>query len=137
MIKRAVIIDDDPISILVCETILKKYGFAEEILTFDSAQKGLTFLEDVYKNGDVVPEYIFLDVVMPMTDGWGFLEAYKNLGKESERPDHIVMLSATFDPDDKSRADGYSQVAAFLSKPITHEALDALRAKESVETNAE
>lgn len=134
--KLAIIIDDDPISILVCETILKKYNFAERILTFNSADKGLAFLRDTIENGEEYPDYIFLDVVMPQKDGWGFLIEYEQFDNIPAIEKHVIMLSATFDPDDRMRAEKFPVVSQFLSKPISVEALNALNAAKSVRTHA-
>jgi hypothetical protein len=46
------------------------------------------------------------------------------------------MLSATFDPDDRKRAERLPMVSQFLSKPITEEALNVLRAAQIARSNA-
>lgn len=137
MNKLAIIIDDDPISILVCETILKKYKFAERILTFNSANKGLEYLKSTIEKGEEYPEFIFLDVVMPHKDGWGFLNEYVQFDNLPPIGKHVIMLSATFDPDDRMRAEKFAVVSQFLSKPITIEALNALNAAKPVRINVE
>lgn len=128
MYKLAIIIDDDPISILVCETLLRKINFVENIKSFQNGDEGLAFLEKLIMSGDNLPEMIFLDVQMPVMNGWEFLEAYGGLGGDLAQNPHIVMLSAAFDPEDTIRAEKNPLVLKFLAKPITSEALENLRA---------
>jgi len=118
-----IIIDDDPISILVCETLLKKTGFAREVLSFNQAEKALSHLDSHFRNGGALPNYLFLDVVMPVMDGWQFLEAYSTLPSLPEHRPHILMLSAAFDPEDRQKAAESPIVIDFISKPITKEIL--------------
>jgi CheY-like chemotaxis protein len=134
--KLAIIIDDDPISVLVCKTILLKYNFAENVRTFNCAEEGLAYLKTCIENGSEYPTYIFLDVVMPHMDGWAFMEKYQQVENIPAMKKHVVMLSATFDPDDRKRAERLPMVSQFLSKPITEEALNVLRAAQIARSNA-
>ena len=69
--RRTFIIDDDPISSFLTETLLQMEDFSEQIVTFSSAEASLNFLnEDIEAN---VPEVIFLDLNMPSMNGWQFL----------------------------------------------------------------
>lgn len=119
----AIIIDDDPISILVCETMLKKTEFAREVRSFKHAEEGLQYLDAHFKDGGTLPDFIFLDVVMPIMDGWQFLDAYGKLESLPDDRPHVLMLSAAFDPEDRSRAAESPMVIDFISKPITKEIL--------------
>jgi CheY-like chemotaxis protein len=134
--KLVVVIDDDPISILVCKTILLKYKFAENVLAFNCAKEGLDYLKACIEKGSEYPEYIFLDVVMPGMDGWEFMSNYQQVDNIPGMKKHVVMLSATFDPEDRKRAERLPMVSQFLSKPITEEALNALRATQIARSNA-
>jgi CheY-like chemotaxis protein len=121
-----IIIDDDPISLLVCETIMRKQGFAKEVKKFEEAQPALDFLKKHLADGLPLPDFIFLDIQMPMIDGWDFLDMYAALLPESQHAPHVVMLSATFDPEDQRKSEAQHLVKHFLSKPISVAALDLL-----------
>ncbi|NEN24711.1 response regulator [Cryomorpha ignava] len=126
MHKLVVIIDDDPISVLVCETMLRKSDFTEKIKTFSNGKDALTFLDNHYEKGNEMPDFIFLDIQMPEISGWDFIEAYGQFSNIPVRTPHVVMLSATFDPDDQRKANDNSLIINFISKPITKEALQNL-----------
>ena len=121
-----IIIDDDPISVLVCETIMRKQGFAKEVKKFPEAHSALDFFKKHVADGLPLPDFIFLDIQMPMIDGWDFLDMYAALLPESQQIPHVVMLSATFDPEDERKSEAHHLVKHFLSKPISVAALDLL-----------
>ena len=56
--------------------------------------------------------------------GWEFLEAYNGLTEEQKGGIIIVMLSASFNPDDKKRAEGFDVVSGFNNKPLSFELID-------------
>lgn len=126
MYKFAVIIDDDPISILVCETMLKKADFVESVKTFNNPKTALAFMKNHYDAGGTLPDFIFLDVQMPEMEGWDFLKAYRQLPNLPMLLPHVVMLSAVYDPQDQERSANNELVLSFISKPITLEALENL-----------
>lgn len=121
MFKHAAVIDDDPISILVCKTLLKKVNFAQEISRFENAETALTFFES---NPDNIPEFIFLDVVMPEINGWQFLQIFKK--SNSSNNCKVVMLTASLDESDILKAKNFPEVIEIISKPINKEFIESL-----------
>ena len=64
-----------------------------------------------------VPDIIFLDIRMPIIDGFGFLAEYVQLPETITRKPKVVMLSSTLDEQDYDKAKGFPQVVSFLVKP--------------------
>ncbi len=127
MLNRVIIIDDDSISILVTETMMRKNNFAKEIITFEKPQKALDFFEAEYPWDQGAPDYIFLDVEMPEIDAWKFMDCYKNLDSRIEERKHIILLSATFNPDDEARARIHPMVMELITKPVNGHILERLK----------
>jgi DNA-binding LytR/AlgR family response regulator len=71
MILRAIIIDDEPLAINVLESYAEKIEQLEVVKTFSNAVNASIFLQ----NNTV--DLIFLDINMPVLDGFGFLETLK------------------------------------------------------------
>lgn len=126
MQKKVVIIDDDPISILVTETIMRKKGFAENIVTFERPVDALVYFTEQYEEGIAPPDYIFLDVQMPVLNGWEFLEKYEEILVVAPEDKHVVMLSATFSAQDREKANDHPMVRTLITKPVNGEILGAL-----------
>ncbi len=136
MIKRVFCIDDDQITLTLCDLVIKKAAFADEVLVAKNGKAGLAFFSEYFANRknnnskDEAPLIIFLDLNMPVMNGWDFLEDY--LMKYSDRiPEtKVVILSSTVNPEDFSRANQYEIVIDFINKPLTIEGLEELKQNE-------
>ncbi len=124
---KVLLVDDDPITVLVCERILQFTGFAEKIIPLKNGQEALDYVERYLLNApEQLPEIIFLDLNMPVMDGWEFLEKYQYLKPSSGVMPAVYILSSTVDPEDKSRGLAYAYVRKFISKPLTKEHLNEI-----------
>lgn len=121
--KKVVVIDDDPISLLICERIIKKYNFSDKVTAFKNGVDALNYL----KNSNIEDEHlILLDINMPDYSGWDFLDDFDQMMRHHEKNIIIAMLSSTFDPYDFEKANSYSSVNNFFTKPLTVENLFSL-----------
>lgn len=69
---KTIIIDDEPLAIHVLEEYIEKVGHLKLERTFSNAIEACTFLQDN------PIDLIFLDINMPVLDGFSFLESLKN-----------------------------------------------------------
>ncbi len=75
---------------------------------------------------DNIPEIIFLDINMPVMNGWDFLEEFEKIKNSFKPLPRIFILSSTVDPEDYRKAKSFSTVADFISKPLMKEFLDRI-----------
>jgi len=124
--KKFLIIDDDRINNLICDTVIKRQFPNAEIHFAENGEDGLgLFLEwDIFNQN--LPDIIFLDINMPVMNGWEFLNRIDQRFKSRFTTLPIVMLSSTIDPADEKRALNNPWVQKFLSKPLTAEKLNQL-----------
>ncbi len=108
------LVDDDPINNLINKRLLGKFGISENIHEFLEAEDALTELSKLPEDQIVV---IFLDLNMPVLNGWEFLDKYIELFQE--RNDKIIILSSSIDFLDRQKAKLYELVSGFLEKPLT------------------
>jgi len=131
MITKVFCIDDDPITLVLSEMVIKKSRFAKEVITAKNGKEGLDWFSAYFSRNNAkliqyLPQLIFLDINMPVMNGWDFLEGY--LMKYAERLPEIkvVIVSSTVNPEDFLRANRYSIVIDFINKPLTIEGLSEL-----------
>ncbi|WP_057935957.1 response regulator [Algoriphagus resistens] len=108
------LVDDDPINNLINKRLLGKVDIAKDIVEFLEGEEALLKLNDIDVNESIL---IFLDINMPVLNGWEFLDKYQEI--HAERSDKIVILSSSIDYQDRFKAQGYKIVSGFLEKPLT------------------
>ncbi len=108
------LVDDDPINNLINRRLLGKTGISNRIEEFLGGEEALEKINQLNPDDSLL---IFLDINMPVLNGWEFLNRY--LEKYPDRNDKIVILSSSIDFQDRQKADGYRVVSGFLEKPLT------------------
>jgi len=121
--KKVMIIDDDDCTRLLVEKLIKKFDFADEVVKCTTAISGLNYLSI---NSFALPEIIFLDINMPVVNGFDFLDRFEKLHDASKGHCAIIMLSSSVDKAEIERAEADKRVRVFLSKPLTLPDLKAI-----------
>lgn len=124
--KRVLLVDDNDIDNFINERIITSSFFSETVQVKTSAQAALDFLKANASNADVLPEVIFLDLNMPVMDGFAFLEEYKKLPDGIKGTCKIVVLSSSISPDDINKASTNPFVHKYLNKPLAEKYLEAI-----------
>ena len=115
------IIDDDDVYQYTITKAIKKNSIVKKILVFSDGKEGIDFLIDNIANVEDIPDIIFLDINMPIMDGWQFLEQYVKLKPRVGKKVTIYMISSSVDPIDVKRAKAMSEISDYLIKPIKSE----------------
>lgn len=124
--KQVMVIDDNHIDRYLCERVSQKYGFAEKVISMESARSALDYLISLKENPDQLPALIFLDINMPAMTGFDFLDEYNELPENIKQSCIIVMLTTSSNPDDKERASNNKYVKGYLSKPLNEDKIKKL-----------
>ncbi|MEO7531540.1 MAG: response regulator [Sediminibacterium sp.] len=114
------LIDDDNIYQYTARVILESTGLAKHIQSFYNGNDAINFFTDP-KNFvlETLPDVIFLDINMPVMDGWEFLEEYNKLQSRLPKPIVIYMVSSSVNSSDMQRSRSYKAVSDYLVKPVS------------------
>ncbi len=128
LIDTVLLIDDDEINNMICTKIISKNDFATNVVACSSARQGLKYLQDALTDGaKPLPTVIFLDINMPVMNGWDFLDQYKQMPGLADKGIVLIMLSSSSSANDLSRAHSYPQVSDYITKPLTAAHLQHVR----------
>lgn len=123
---HALLIDDDPTVNFIGQIMMKHHDFSSDSRTFTNAEEALQLIRTLKPEA---PYCIFLDLNMPIMDGWEFLEAFSKLPEDTKAAFHIFILTSSVSPTDREKAATYKEVSEFISKPLHEAKLHELKQK--------
>lgn len=119
-IRSVYIIDDDSITIFGLRKLLDKLYKNLVIREFENGKTALDALTHLQKQNKPLPELIFLDINMPIMDGWAFLDEFLKLPNTSTVT--IKIITSSIDIRDREKWKSYVKDAQhridFITKPI-------------------
>ncbi|WP_106791029.1 two-component system response regulator [Aquimarina sp. Aq78] len=119
-IESVCIIDDDHIYINLLSKIIELKKLSESVLVFNNGKEALDFfLQSLLKEeNEEVPQIIFLDLNMPVMDGWEFLNEFSKIKNQIRKKIDLYVVSSSIDSRDIERAKSIDIVSDYLTKPI-------------------
>jgi CheY-like chemotaxis protein len=127
--QKILLIDDDSVSNFLNEMALQEMNLSDQIHVSENGEEALNFLyEHCCKQGEGTencPDLIFLDINMPVMDGFQFLEEFEKLPYARKKPVKIVMLTSSNATKDLERAKSMN-VEGYIVKPLCKEKIEVL-----------
>jgi CheY-like chemotaxis protein len=112
------IIDDDEIFQFTLTRIINHNKQAEKVITFSDGEKAIQYLTDNKAINENIPDIIFLDLNMPIMDGWQFMEEYASVKTKIKKKVNIFMWSSSINPIDIERASKICEISDYIIKPM-------------------
>ena len=128
--KYVMLLDDNELDNFINQKIIEANHFASKIYVNTGSKSALEFLNNLFISSteavNIFPEIIFVDLNMPMMDGFQFIENLKNKLPDQLKSLKLVILTSSVNPEDKKKANEISLDIAFLNKPLTPDMLNQL-----------
>ena len=121
---KLVLIDDEPVFHKIVQMTIKNTELSKRATYSFDGEVILDYLEEKKLESQSLPDYIFLDLYMPMFDGWDFLNRFQELYKSLEKNIKIYVVTSSVNPADIKRSKLYPFVTTFISKPIMKDVFD-------------
>lgn len=118
------LIDDEPVFHKIVQMTIKNTELSKRATYSFDGEVILDYLEEKKLESQSLPDYIFLDLYMPMFDGWDFLNRFQELYKSLEKNIKIYVVTSSVNPADIKRSKLYPFVTTFISKPIMKDVFD-------------
>ncbi|WPR76448.1 two-component system response regulator [Algoriphagus sp. NG3] len=116
-----ILIDDDPISLLLSKFLLEKTNVPSKTIKltpFDEPQEGLKYILNLVNDDktDKCKLKVLLDINMPVLNGWEFLSQLNKF--DPEKQIRVIMHSSSKWEQDITLALTDSRVDCYITKPM-------------------
>lgn len=124
-VKKVMIVDDNEFDCYITSKIITNFDGTADIMEFNSSITAIQYLEEFQNVTTKLPDLIFLDIYMPIFDGFAFIEKFNSLSDTLKSHTKICILSTTVDDlyIHKAKVD---ESVLFASKPITKEFIESI-----------
>lgn len=112
------VIDDDELYKLLIKKTLANFQQETFLTCYPNGEEAINFFMEHQNSPDILPDIIFLDINMPVMDGWTFLDKYLSVKYKFAKPISIYIASSSTAEQDKLRAKKYKEISGYLEKPL-------------------
>src|SRR5579875_1988165 len=129
IIRNYILVDDDPWCNNICAFNIKKALGHVDIKAFSGAAEALVFINTEFSKNPQ-PTILYLDINMPIMNGWDFLEYFEQFSDNIKNNISIYVLSSSVNQSDIQRAKANNNVKDFISKTLLDDTIRLLSEKE-------
>ncbi|HYG38542.1 MAG TPA: response regulator [Cytophagales bacterium] len=121
------LVDDNDTDNFISKRIIEITKFAKRIEIKNSGKSALEYLEKNRNNISELPDLIFLDINMPIVDGFVFLFEFERFAEAIKNKCKIIILSSSDNKRDIDKIVNNDYVVKFITKPLTENVLEEIK----------
>ncbi|WP_026905026.1 response regulator [Pedobacter glucosidilyticus] len=120
-----IIVDDRELDCFIAEKLILNTGKCNSFKAYDNAIEALQDIKAIEpEKGSLT--VLLLDIMMPVMNGFQFIEEFENLPKETKNNYRIISITTSLNKNDISRISTYESVFGVLKKPYSFEAFEEM-----------
>lgn len=123
MIDLVLLVDDNDTDNFISKRIIEITHFARNVEIKNSGKGALEYLEQNKDKEEMLPDFIFLDINMPIVDGFVFLYEFEKFSELVKNKCKVIILSSSDNKRDIDKIVNNENVIKFITKPLTEAAL--------------
>lgn len=126
-IDLVLLVDDNDTDNFISKRIIEITRFARRVEVKSSGKGALDYLKEHQNEPENIPNLIFLDINMPIVDGFVFLYEFEKFNELVRSKSKVIILSSSDNKRDIDKIVNNNHVIKFITKPLTESALDEIR----------
>ena len=111
-----ILVDDSKLDLMVFEKMLKSTLNVNEVMSFQFPEKAIDYLSSRTNDKQTI---IFLDINMPVINGFLFLKLFENLPSSQTNQTEIYIVTSSQNHIDHTRSKESMYVKGVITKPIS------------------
>lgn len=127
---QVMLLDDNDLDNFINKKMIEASHFAKYIFVNTSGKSAIEFLNNLNVSGGMLsqlfPRVIFIDLNMPMMDGFQFIESLKKMHSELLKNCKLVILTSSSHVEDQNKAKVIGESITYLNKPLTAAMLNSI-----------
>jgi CheY-like chemotaxis protein len=121
-----IIIDDSIFDSRIAEKVIQNVDAGAVVTIFHDATKAFDFLKELPHISDMQKRVLFVDIQMPIMNGFEFVESFESLPDEVKAGYILYFITSSMNENDIRRGTSYPSVRKFLNKPLTVDMLSGI-----------
>ncbi len=126
-IDLVMLVDDNETDNFISKRIIEITKFAKRVEVKNSGKSALDYLKEYQASPENLPNIIFLDINMPIVDGFVFLYEFEKFSEVVRNKCKVIILSSSDNKRDIDKIVNNNHVIKFITKPLTEVALDEIK----------
>ncbi len=121
------LVDDNDTDNFISKRIIEITKFSKGVEVKSSGKTALDYLKENQNDIEKIPSLIFLDINMPIVDGFVFLYEFEKFNELVRNKCKVIILSSSDNKRDIDKIVNNNHVIKFITKPLTEVALDEIK----------